>query len=157
MVSLARATSFSFLNGTRGDDAMDGHDTIAQRITGYAGNDTIKAGARDKAYGGNGDDTFIARSGSYLVGGRGSDTFVFERIDERHFTATIADFMSGDHIDISDLLKTCGGSQNEPPPTISLEITHERGATILSGASGEDEFTIRIVSKTPLMSDDLLS
>jgi len=81
------------INGTTGNDALQGVAAYADQLNGLVGNDTLTAvGAGDKLDGGAGDDvlngdtlggtTFVGGIGNdSLTGQYGSDTYVFNRGD----------------------------------------------------------------------------
>ena len=88
------------VTGTAGSDNLTGTST-SDSISGLDGSDTLDGGSgSDTLSGGAGNDILLAGSGDdTLFGGTGNDRFV---IDVRRFGQdTIADFTTGDIIDVS--------------------------------------------------------
>jgi Ca2+-binding RTX toxin-like protein len=88
------------LYGESGVDILYGNDGYDE-LDGGTGNDTL--------LGGNGDDVLYNNIGSdNLWGESGNDTFVFDGATSFGYIDRIRDFVTGDKIDISDILSDFG-------------------------------------------------
>jgi Ca2+-binding RTX toxin-like protein len=149
--------TFTLLVGTAAGTALTGSNG-ADLIFGLAGNDTLT--------GGTGRDI--------LVGGAGNDTFDFNAVDDSGLTATtrdlIADFVTGDHIDLSTIDANSGTGGNQAFAFIGTAAFTAAGqvryaydaATGIglleantTGTSGA-EFQIELVGKASLTTTDFV-
>lgn len=97
------------LNGNAGNDDLYGGDGL-DLLYGGAGTDDL--------YGGNGNDTFFGGLGKdVLVGGAGNDVFKYSNVADSGLLAStrdvIADFRSGDKIDLSAIDAKAGFGGND--------------------------------------------
>ena len=149
--------TFTLLVGTAVGTTLTGSNG-ADLIFGLAGNDTLT--------GGTGRDI--------LVGGAGNDTFDFNAVDDSGLTATtrdlIADFVTGDHIDLSTIDANSGTGGNQAFAFIGAAAFTAAGqvryaydaATGIglleantTGTSGA-EFQIELVGKASLTTTDFV-
>jgi Ca2+-binding RTX toxin-like protein len=73
--------------GTSADDTLYGHDSVADEISGYGGDDTLY-GLRgdDTLWGGTGHDTLDGgRGADDMHGGPGNDTYILDNIEDAVF------------------------------------------------------------------------
>ena len=112
-------TTAATMYGGAGDDVLWAGDA-ADRLEGGAGNDNLwGGGGKDSLLGGDGADRLTGSVGDdvleggagadTLTGGAGADRFVY-RADAIGAADIIADFGSGDVLDVSQLLATLGGT-----------------------------------------------
>jgi VCBS repeat-containing protein len=99
------------LDGTGLGDILLGRD-VKDFLFGYEGNDVlIGLGGNDSLLGGSGDDLLVGGPGTdTLSGGDGNDVYV---IDPSHLVSghdVIADYQSGDVIDLSQIFGAVGGA-----------------------------------------------
>ncbi|MBI2717513.1 MAG: cadherin domain-containing protein [Rhizobiales bacterium] len=101
-------TGAALVNGTGNElaNAITGNGSN-NVLSGLDGNDTLKGmSGNDTLDGGNGDDVINGGLGvDLLTGGAGNDTFVYSLVRDSGILSTtrdtIADFATGDHIDLS--------------------------------------------------------
>jgi Ca2+-binding RTX toxin-like protein len=141
------------LSGGYGNDKLDGGD----------GNDTLKGEAgKDDLIGGNGDDVLIGGPGAdTLDGGAGKDTFKFASLDDvptdysssAPYQDTIAQFETGDKIDLSGIDANAGVAGDQAFSFVSNfsgaagELRYQFGS--ISGDANGDfspDFTILVTS-----------
>ncbi len=94
--------------GGAGDDfIVDTTSVWSSEIHGGSGNDFIRIGAQDTAFGDDGNDTFEVGGsvvGAVLQGGAGADVFKFTAgMNETRVVATITDWESQDHIQLQNM------------------------------------------------------
>jgi Ca2+-binding RTX toxin-like protein len=167
--SLSGNSGSDTLNGSDGNDTLNGgngNDTL----DGGNDNDTLTGGSGDDIMiGGNGTDVLISDTGAdILTGGLNNDTFKFLSESTAYVQDTIADFTSGDIIDISSIDANGGSPGNGTFTFIGTAVfsANARGQLrfdninhILYGSTNSDstpEFSIALTGVTGLVATDFI-
>ncbi len=156
------------VNGTSAAETING-TVVADRINGFDGNDTINGRAgndtlyggngNDKLYGDEGDDILIGGVGADVLYGRaGNDTFVFDSLGTG--ADTVADFTSGDRLNITNLLNGYSAGVSDIDQFLQLKQTSSGTVFSVSadgtGANYLHAFTVTGASLSGQSADDLL-
>lgn len=184
MMSLVADAAAGWGNGTRnwimGNDGanalfgLGGGDFLfgragADTVFGGLGNDTMFGQfGRDRLNGGAGDDVLLGGAGAdWLAGGAGADSFVLTRSSESRpaLRDTIADFASGDLIDVGGIDARTDHAGNDAFRYIGARAFHDTAGELryagglVSGdvdGDGTADFAIRVLGAPSLAADDFV-
>jgi Ca2+-binding RTX toxin-like protein len=157
---VAYGTATTMLGGA-GDDVLWAGDA-ADRLEGGSGNDNLWGGGggdslfgnegADRLDGSVGDDVLEGGAGAdTLAGGAGADRFVY-RVDAVGAGDVIADFGSGDVLDVSQLLASLGGTPASAAQYFALVQSGSNVALRVdaagAGADASDALLVTIQNQT---------